>query len=651
MTSWNTYREQPLSSISPEGWLREFLEVQRHGLTGHLEAAGYPFNTKGWATPVVKHETGTYWWPYEQMGYWVDGLVRCGRLIGDPFLVQKAKTQIDYTLDNVDEDGYLGPSFLKTEDRTQSGWQYSWNRWPHVVFFRAMMAEYGATGDKRILDALHKHYLATNHSHSDQRDALNIEILVWVYHQTGDARMLQKAREAFDAMNERAPDCDTSLEPQLSSKRPTEHGVSYCESAKLGAILYGATGEKKFLQASVNAIRKMERFSMLVDGIPSSSEKLRGKDSLDSHETCVISDFTWTCGYLLMATGDVHYADLIERACFNAGPGAVKKDFRAAQYFSCPNQVVSDKNSNHNLFCRGHIFMRFAPNPATECCSGNMHRFMPNYAARMWMQGQADEVVAAFYGPSRLTTEIAGTPVTLVEETNYPFSDRIEFQVRTPRPVAFTLTVRIPGWCRNASVLINGRPIKQRVRAGTFVPVRHAFENNDRVTVVLPMQLKLTRWPHDGVAVERGPLVYSLGVKERWVVDPSETQKATKEFPAWGVYAESPWNYALDLDEKTLAARTEIVEQAVTGNPWQNPPVMLRVPARRVRGWSLEKSSVIEGDYCGEGMVKKTGTFVLTPQLPDPKTLRPRLAKRQETITLVPYGATHLRITVFPQAK
>ena len=121
MKSWNAFREVPLSAVTPEGWLRRFLEVQRNGLTGHLEAAGFPFNSPGWATREVKHETGTYWWPYEQTAYWVDGMIRCGRLIGDDFLVSKARTQIDYVLKRADKDGYLGPSFLKTEDRTQTG--------------------------------------------------------------------------------------------------------------------------------------------------------------------------------------------------------------------------------------------------------------------------------------------------------------------------------------------------------------------------------------------------------------------------------------------------------------------------------------------------------------------------------------------------
>ena len=62
-------KEASLSSIEPEGWLRLYLEKQARGLTGHPEAAGYPFNKVPFATTRrTKNVHRSGWWPYEQAG-------------------------------------------------------------------------------------------------------------------------------------------------------------------------------------------------------------------------------------------------------------------------------------------------------------------------------------------------------------------------------------------------------------------------------------------------------------------------------------------------------------------------------------------------------------------------------------------------------
>ncbi len=646
---YGKFQELPLSAIEPEGWLRRFLEKQRDGLTGHLDEAGYPFNTKGWTSPKVRRQHGQDWWPYEQTGYWIDGMIRAGHLLRDDFLVSKARKHFDYVLAHQARDGHLGPPFMRKA--------VSESRWPYAVFFRAMMAEHSVTRDRRIVAAIKKHYLNGSAPHSCYLDVCNVEPMLWAYAQTGDKRLLEVALSAHDEYNRVCADYDATIGKMLSAARPTAHGVMYNEIAKLGAVLYLYTGTKRLLDATVNAYRKLDKYTMLISGVCSSTENLRGKDPLDSHETCNVTAHPWSVGYLLMATGRAEYADKIERACFNAVPGSVTSDFKAVQYFSCPNQVVVDHTSNHNFYKCGTPWMAYRPNHDTECCPGTVNRAMPNFAARMWMTDGAGGLVAACYGPSRVTAPV-GTKheeVTVVEETDYPFSDRVDFQVRTSHPVAFPFWIRIPGWCTSADVLVNGERLKRTLRPGTFVKIARTFHHNDRVTVRLPMRVRLSRWPRGGIGVERGPLVYSLRIEEDWRVSPIK-EKTSKRFPAWDLYPASPWNYALALSAKTLERDVEIIEKPLTGDPWSIvvAPIELRVPARRVAGWRIRRLRSIVSQYYGEtGLPTKRvkGTFRFTPQLPDPETLPKRLGKRRETVTLVPYGCTHLRVTIFPQCK
>ena len=113
------------------------------------------------------------------------------------------------------------------------------------------------------------------------------------------------------------------LEPEYlrSDEQIHAHGPTTGEMIKLGAILYRATGKQHYLDMSRNAFRKLDRDQMLCDGAPSGSEHLRGKNPRDSHETCVVVDYCWAAGHLLLATGEAEWADRIERALFQRRHG------------------------------------------------------------------------------------------------------------------------------------------------------------------------------------------------------------------------------------------------------------------------------------------------------------------------------------------
>ena len=199
--SYSKMEEVSLSSVRPKGWLGKYLSLQADGLTGHLEAAGFPFNEISWNHfDDLDFETG--WAKYEQTGYWADGMERLAELIGSRKLRAKVRESIDYVLDNADEDGYLGPKFMKKTD--------GWNRWPHVVFFRAIMAKYSATGDKRYLDALTRHYLGSPCDFSSARDVLNIEQMVWLYRHTGEKKLLDLAEKTWADYNAKTNDDNTA---------------------------------------------------------------------------------------------------------------------------------------------------------------------------------------------------------------------------------------------------------------------------------------------------------------------------------------------------------------------------------------------------------------------------------------------------------
>jgi len=626
---FNAFNKLKITDIHPEGWIKEFLVRQKEGLTGNIEVAGYPYDTKMWATEKMKGSTKA-WWPYEQTGYYIDGANRLGYLLNDDALKERANIQTQYVLDHINLETGRVSTILA--DR--------WQRWPYAGFFRNYMTNYEVTKDSTIVNALHKHYSTfTAKDFSDDLELANVEEICWIYGITKDKKMLEMAEEAYrifksDIENRNRAGADIQFD---DDRKPDHHVVVYLELVKIPAILYSYTGKQDYLDEALNGIKKAEKFNMLASGLPSSTEHFAGINELSGSETCNTAVLPHSYGYLLRITGDAHLGDKIEKAVFNAGLGSVTKDFKSHQYFSAPNQFLATLNSNDY----GHHPSRmiYAPGHDVECCTGNVNRFMPYYVEQMWLSTPNNGLVASLFGPTSVNATVgkSKTPITVIESTNYPFSDTIEFKFEMEESTEFPFFIRIPEWSKSTTIVVNGKALEDEITSGTFFKLNRTFSNNDVITLTMPMEVTTTNWPNNGIGIERGPLVYSLPIDETKNVV-TDYERATKEFPAVERRANSDWNYALNLsDEKTNDF--EIIETGATGYPWDtgNSPLKIIVPVKKVTNWKLKE--VVDKEH--------NISFLTTPEFPEELQLEDTLKQ----VELVPYGSTQLRLTVFPDVK
>lgn len=614
--------------IKPSRWTETFLKTQMEGLTGHISHAGFPFDTVSWGGQDCKstqEDDEPTWWFYEQTGYWLDGFTRCAILLEDQNALATAKEIIYRVFDQADEDGYLGPQIIKKN--------LPWHRWPHVVFFRSCMALYDATGDALILEKMTDHYLKSRVDYSQGRDVYNVEIMLWLYGKTGEKALLDYAEESYASYNKAATD-DTTDRQALSDKKPYAHGVSYNEYFKLGAILYLYTKKEQYLDVSIKAYQKIDRYFMLPSGCHCSNEYLIGNDYMQSSETCNNTDYTWALSYLLKATKNSAYADKIEKCVFNAGTGAVLENFRGLQYLGCANQILADTYSNHNTYFKGESWMSYRPNPGISCCPGNVNRFMPNYLLNSWYQ-EENNLYLFCYAPCTMETEINKKRVIIREHTNYPFNESVDLDIQTA--TSFTLYLRKPAWAKTFAVKINGQSCKTDGQDG-FISI--AVTGNCQITVVMDSEIQ-THKQQGKIWFSKGALVYSYGMKgDRQPV--LDSQNPDPDFPALNIYPDQEWRYCITGMPQFIPCENAQKFDLDTPLP------CLEVSAKVIENLDFTRKTKVR--QCRDLAIKKykykTGNFVFTPRLlPNQKVvLKP---DSEQKIKLYPYGACKLRMTLF----
>ena len=126
-------------------------------------------------------------------------------------------------------------------------------------------------------------------------------------------------------------------------------------------------------------------------------------------------------------------------------------------------------------------------------------------------------VYVNLYVPSTLRWNENGAALSLTQESEYPYEDRVAFTLTSPGPADLTLNFRIPAWAEGAQIFVNGTRQNGVAAPGQFAAIRRTWKSGDRVELELPLKMRLEPLDarhSDTVALMRGPLVL-MAVKEK----------------------------------------------------------------------------------------------------------------------------------------
>jgi hypothetical protein len=248
-----------------------------------------------------------------------------------------------------------------------------------------------------------------------------------------------------------------------------------------------------------------------------------------------------------------------------------------------------------------------AMNPfSSRCCQHNHSQGWPYYSENLVYATPDNGAAVVLYGACTASMKVADQKnITLKEETRYPFDDEVLFTLTMKGKATFPLYLRIPSWTTGAVVTVNDEPLSTAAVSGKYYCISREWHTGDKVSLKLPMSLKLRQWQanQNSVSVNYGPLTLSLKISERYVkrdskqtaIGDSKWQKNAdaSQWPTTEIYAASPWNYALCLKEGRLLENVEVIKK-----PWpadnypftlQSVPLEFKAKGRLVPSWKMDQ--------------------------------------------------------------
>jgi DUF1680 family protein len=313
-----------------------------------------------------------------------------------------------------------------------------------------------------------------------------------LYARTGRRRWLAMARRLYDR---------TVLDPLADGRDDLANLHANTQIPKLIGLarLYELTGDRRAAVASETFWTAVKDHHSYVIGGNADREYFQAPDTVASHVTEQTCESCNTYNMLKLT-----------RLLYARDPKATRFDFYERAHL---NHILAQQNPATGMFAYMSPLMsgtsRVYSRPFDDfwCCVGTGMESHAKHGDSIWWRRGEDTLIVNLFIPSTLDWEGDGSRFSLTGD--YPRSGAVTIAVvRRRSPKALTLAVRQPGWADRVALAVNGEPIGTEAGADGYVRVRRRWRAGDRLTLRIPMSLRVEVAPGrpDTVALLHGPV-------------------------------------------------------------------------------------------------------------------------------------------------
>ncbi|WP_058308565.1 glycoside hydrolase family 127 protein [Gracilibacillus massiliensis] len=228
-------------------------------------------------------------------------------------------------------------------------------------------------------------------------------------------------------------------------------------------------------------------------------------------ETCAAIALIMWAHRMVQIEADHKYTDVLERALYNGALSGISLDGKGYFYVN-PLEVWP-----HTANCR-HDMRTVKPTRqkwfGCACCPPNIARLLASLGQYIYSANDSEVYVHLYIG-GETSFKVDEQTVGLTQKSNYPWEGSTKLTIDLESPATFTVSPRLPGWCRNAQILINGVEKDIPVEKG-YAKIKQEWKNGDTIELLFDMPVEMIRSHPEvranagKVALQRGPIFYCL---------------------------------------------------------------------------------------------------------------------------------------------